>query len=240
MTTYHVSIKSKKPGEALEHFLYITRQGLTCPGKAHDLFHWECKNFPSWAKDPADFYETADKHERANGSACRELEINLLKELTRDQNIALGRKIADDLLGPRPRVLAFHEKEGSVSGELHPHLHAMYSDRPCDGIDRPKEQHFARYNAANPDKGGARKLSGGKTPSEVFGEARETRKRVAQAINEALAEHGVAQRVDHRSLKDRGISRKPERYLGPEGVKRLSDKGRKALLAQRAELKSKD
>lgn len=240
MTTYHVSIKSKKPGEALANFIYITRQCVMCPGKLHELFHWECKNFPSWATDPGDFFETADKYERANGSACRELEIGLPKELTREQNVALGRKMTDDLLGPRPRVLAFHEKEGTVSGELHPHLHAMYSDRACDGLDRPKEQHFARHNANEPGKGGVRKLSGGKSPSEVFGAARETRKRVAQAINEALAEHGVAQRVDHRSLKDRGISRKPERYLGPEGVKRLSDQGRKALLAQRAETKPKD
>jgi hypothetical protein len=238
MATYHVSIKSKKPGEALENFLYITRQGVTRPCKLHELFHWECKHFPSWAKDPGDFFEAADKYERSNGAVYREIEISLPNELTREQNVDLGRKMTDDLLGPRPRVLAFHEKEGTVSGELHPHLHAMYSDRPCDGLDRPKQQHFARFNAKDPGKGGVRKLSGGKTPAQVFGQARETRRHVAEAINEALAQHGSTERVDHRSLQDQGVARAGERYLGPQGVKRLSDEARRALLAKRA-LKAK-
>lgn len=239
MSTFHVKINSAKPGAAHNHFEYIIRKGFVCPAKKQELLWWECRNLPIWASGPDEFFEAADMHERANGAAFRELVINLPKELPLEKNIALTKRIAEKVLGARPWVLAIHEKLGSVSREPHPHAHAMYSDRACDGIERTKDTHFARYNAAHPDKGGARKLSGGKTPSEIFDNARETRKQIACAINDALEEHGIPQRVDHRSLKDQGISRTPERYLGPEGVKRLSDKGRKALLAQRAESKSK-
>lgn len=240
MPSFHVQIKSAKPGAALAHFEYITRISVICPAKKQELVWWESRNMPIWAFGPDEFFDASDKHERANGAVFRELEISLPKELPLEKNIALTKKIAENVLGPRPCVLVIHEKLSSISGERHPHAHAMYSDRVCDGIERTKESHFSRHNAAHPEKGGARKLSGGKTPSEIFDNARETRKQIASAINDALEEHGIPQRVDHRSLKDRGISRKPERYLGPEGVKRLSDKGRKALLAQRAELNSKD
>jgi hypothetical protein len=131
-------------------------------------------------------------------------------------------------------VLAIHEKIGSISGERHPHAHAMSSDRSDDGITRTKETHFIRYNAANPERGGARKLSGGITPGEVFRKMRETRKQIATAINAALEEHGVLQRVDHRSLKERGIDRKAERPLGARRANTLTPEARTAILDARS------
>ena len=94
--------------------------------------------------------------------------------------------------------------------------------------------YFPRHNPVNPEKGGARKLSGGKTPSEIFGTARETRKTIANCINAALQEHGIPQRVDPRSLKARGIKRKAEKRLGVKVVKALTPKGRVAILKARA------
>ena len=234
MPSFHVQFRSAKPGAACDHFEYITRKNVICPAKQQELVWWESNNLPVWASGPDEFFDAADKHERANGAAFRELEISLPKELSLDKNIALTRKIAQNVLGPRPCVLAIHEKLGSISGERHPHLHAMYSDRACDGIERTKQTHFARYNAANPAKGGARKLSGGMTPSEIFGQARETRKEIANAINDALEEHGIPQRVDHRSLKERGLKRKAEKPLGVQGVKNLPLEERDAILKARA------
>jgi len=234
MATFHISIKSAKPGAAHEHFEYITRKRFVCPAKKQELVWWESRNLPIWASGPDEFFDASDKYERANGAAYRELEISLPKELSLEKNIALTRKIAETVLGQRPCVLAIHEKPGSISGERHPHAHAMYSDRACDGIERVKETHFSRYNAALPEKGGARKLSGGKTPAEVFDHARETRRLIATAINDALQEHGVAERVDHRTLKERGIARWPEKRLGVKGVKTLSPEDREAILKARA------
>jgi len=237
MAAFHASFKSDKPGTARTEFEYITRQGDISLSKKEELLWWTSKNIPTWASGPKEFFAAADQHERANGAAYRELEINLPKELPLERNIALSEAIAETLLGPRPVVLAIHEKVSEVGAEPHPHLHAMYSDRPDDGIQRTAETHFRRSNAADPTKGGARKLSGGLTPSEVFTQAREDRKLIASKINEALQEHGVAGRVDSRSLKDRGINREPERYLGVKGAKNLTAEERGAIRQRRAAAK---
>lgn len=235
MPSFYVQINSAKPGAAQRHFEYIMRKSaIFCPAKKQELVWWESRNLPIWACGPDEFFDAADKHERVNGAAYRELEISLPKELPLEKNIALTKKIAEILLGDRPCVLAIHEKLGSISGERHPHVHAMYSDRACDGIDRTKKTYFARYNAADPTKGGARKLSGGMAPAEIFNNARETRKQIASAINDALEEHGIPQRVDHRSLKDRGITREAEKPLGVKRVKTLSPEERTAILKARA------
>ena len=59
------------------------------------------------------------------------------------------------------------------------------------------------------------------------------RRKCAAIQNEALSENGCDARVDHRTLKAQGIKRAPERRLGPAGVKRLGDSGRRALSAER-------
>ena len=234
MASFHVQIKSAKPGVALNHLLYITRKSVICPAKQQELVWMESKNLPMWAPGPEEFFAAADKHERANGAAYREYEVSLPKELPLEKNVALTKKIAEKVLGPRPCQLVIHTTIGSISGEPHPHLHAMYSDRACDGVERTEETYFSRYNAAEPEKGGAKKLSGGKTPSEIFGQARENRRKIANCINDALEEHGIPQRVDPRSLKERGIKREAEKRLGVKGVKALTPKGREAILKARA------
>lgn len=234
MASFHVQIKSAKPGAALNHLLYITRKSVICPAKQQELVWSESKNLPMWAPGPEAFFNAADKYERANGAAYREYEVSLPKELPLEINIAVTEDIAEKVLERRPYQLAIHEKLGSISGERHPHAHLMYSDRVCDGIERTGETYFSRYNAAEPEKGGAKKLSGGKTPSEIFENARETRKKIAKCINDALEEHGIPQRVDPRSLKERGIKRKAEKPLGFKGVKALTLKGRESILKARA------
>ncbi|PAP00301.1 MobA/MobL family protein, partial [Salmonella enterica] len=47
-------------------------------------------NMPSWAKKfPADLWKAADEFERKNGTAYREFEIALPRELTREHRIEL-------------------------------------------------------------------------------------------------------------------------------------------------------
>ena len=48
------------------------------------------------------------------------------------------------------------------------------------------------------------------------------RKKSAELQNAALAKHGHAERVDHRTLKLRGIERNPERHLGQARVRNMS------------------
>jgi hypothetical protein len=99
----------------------------------------------------------------------------------------------------------------------------MCSDRLPDGIPRTPEQTFARYNAKNPSAGGCRKDSGGKSPMELKQQVTAQRKLVADTQNQFLEENGYSTRVDHRSLRDQGISRSPERHLGQRFVKEMAD-----------------
>ena len=52
--------------------------------------------------------------------------------------------------------------------------------------------------------------------------------------NKHLEKHGHNDRVDHRSLKDQGIDREPEKHLGAIGVNRLNTHDISALLERRA------
>ena len=94
-------------------------------------------------------------------------------------------------------------------------MHLMFSDRQHDGIERGPEQFFKRYNAKNPERGGARKFSYGADKEEAARTYEGIRERWAKVQNLALEQAGVEARVDHRSLAAQGIHREPEVHRGP-------------------------
>ena len=94
-------------------------------------------------------------------------------------------------------------------------MHLMFSDRQHDGIERGPEQFFKRYNAKNPERGGARKFSYGADKAEAARTYEGIRERWAKVQNLALEQAGVEARVDHRSLAAQGIHREPEVHRGP-------------------------
>lgn len=221
MANFHHQIKCSKPGDALRKCRYVTRDGWRdCP-KAHELQLCQVKNLPACAQSPAEFFRAADKYERKNGAACRELEISLPRELPFEENVKLGTRIADKILGLRPRVMAFHESTNKKTGEANPHVHVVYSDRPCDGLPRSLDQYFKRANPNSPEDGGARKLSGGKTPGEMGAEARAMRQTVAELTNDALMENGYDARVDHRSHAERGLIVEARKFQSPRLLRSL-------------------
>lgn len=229
MASFHHRIKSGKKGTAKEHAAYIGRQGRY--GDREDLAYADYGNMPDWADDdPLNFWKAADTHERANGAAYREHVIALPNELSLEQNRVLAKKLAHELIGTKTFQLAIHVPEGTLGGITNLHMHLMYSDRIQDGISRPAERMFSRYNPNHPEVGGCRKDSGGRNPMALRDEVIATRKKIADIQNEALAEHGFDVRVDHRSLREQGLRRRPERHLGPARVNDMS-KGEKALYA---------
>lgn len=221
MAIYRVEVKSGKKGTCVEHSRYDARSGKKYEDR-EDLLAFEFDNLPEWSRDkPQDFWRAADKYERTNAAAYREWIVVLPNELEDEKNLELSRKIAQAIAGDRPWQLAMHRPDGKLSGDPNPHVHVMTSDRAPDGIPRPAEQYFSRYNAAHPEKGGCRKLSGGKTRQQMREDLITVRKKIADLENEALAQAGVEARVDHRSLRDQGIDRVPGRHLGPARVKRI-------------------
>lgn len=225
MATYHFSIKSGRKGTAHEHANYIARNGKHGKNeKKEDLIALWHGNLPEWAHDsPAAFWKAADNYERSNGTAYREFELALPVELTRDQQWELAQEFIERAIGHKPYQAAIHAPTAAIGKSPQPHAHVMLSDRIPDGIARSPEQHFRRYNARAPEKGGAKKDSGGKEPVILKEETISLRALWAEQQNELLEKHGHSARVDHRSYRDRGIDKEPERHLGSAGVKSLSD-----------------
>ncbi|MFK3844741.1 MobA/MobL family protein [Stenotrophomonas sp. NPDC078853] len=235
MATFHHSVKSGKKGSARRHACYIERLGAH--GVHSDLIHSGYGNMPAWAEmDPNMFWGMADRYERSNGSAYREHEIALPNGLTPQQLIALAERLVRALAGSKPYHYAIHSPEGKLEGIHNPHIHLMISDRVPDGLDRSPQQTFSRFNAKQPEAGGRRKDSGGRSPAELSQQVTATRMLVAQTQNQFLADHGYHERVDHRSLRDQGLKRQPERHLGQRFVKDMAHAEREQYVLCRRSL----
>ena len=241
VAVYHlkVSVGSKSSGNsaAAKHD-YVTREGKYAerddldPADRGEVAHVVSRNMPSWAQDDArQYWDAADRHERANGRVYREVQFALPKELTERRQVALARLFARDLTGGErlPYTLSVHR-----GGGRNPHAHLVISERANDGIERPTSQWFKRYNAQDPAAAGARK-SRAMMPTDWL---RDTRASWAEKVNEALERGGLADRVDHRSLAVRAVeayergdfdaaarlSREPGVHLGPGATEREVDR----------------
>lgn len=232
MASFHHRVKRGLKGSAAQHASYITRQGF----HAHrdDLVSTGHGNMPGWAQgDPSSFWRMGDRFERANGAVYREHEIALPSELTIDQQLQLVVELVDALTPSKPYQYAVHAPCSSLQGETNTHLHLMYSDRLNDGIPRAPENTFRRYNASRPHDGGARKVSCGKSPSQLRDDMVSMRKLSADLQNRALERAGSASRVDHRSLKEQGITRVPERHLGQARIRSMTKAQKSEYVEQR-------
>jgi hypothetical protein len=237
MASYHLTAKIGAKGKAAAHAAYISREGkYTGRERYEDLEATAAGNMPKWAEhEPAHFWNAADEHERANGSAYREIEVALPRELTPDQRRELVEDFVRSELGDQHVYQwGIHNPKAALEKGEQPHAHIMYSERRLDGIERDPDQFFKRYNAKNPERGGAQKVSGGKTLGEMKHELLATRQRWAEVQNEHLVRCGHDTHVDHRSLNDQGIDRTPEKHLGGAGVRALAQLDIATLLERRA------
>lgn len=178
--------------------------------------------------------------ERANGAAYREYVIALPNELDIEQNMSVVRNLIVSLVGEKPFQYAIHAPTSSLEGEKNLHLHLMYSDRVPDGIERPADQMFKRYNPADPERGGCKKDSGGKSAMQIRDEVITKRQVTAEIINDALRQHGHEARVDHRSLKEQGKTKQPERHLGPARIRHMTKEGKAQYITEHRSDMTKD
>ena len=233
MASFHHRIKSGKKGSACAHAAYIARNGKFS-NKGEDLVHTGFGNMPEWAaENPSLFWKIADRYERSNGAVYREHEVALPNELTEEQLILLTEKIVGELIGNKPYQYAIHAPDGTLGAIPNPHVHLMYSDRVPDGIKREPGKMFSRFNAKQPETGGCRKDSGGLNRQELRENVIATRKTIADLQNQTLEEHGHEARVDHRSLREQGKQRPPERHLGAARIRSLSADEKADLAASR-------
>ncbi len=235
MASYHFSIKSGKKGTAAEHARYIAREGKHGKvGEQNDLIVTQHGNLPEWTKgNPYSLWNAADQFERKNGSAYREFEIALPNELTTEQHLVIVKTLIKDHVGDKPYQFALHCPSASIEGVAQPHLHFMMSDRIDDGIERSPEQYFRRHNKSHPERGGCKKDSGGKEPCVLKEQVVTLRENIANIINVNLEKYGQISRVDHRSHKDKGIEKVPEKHLGKGTIKRMPSRIKEKISADR-------
>jgi len=235
MASYHLNVKVGGKGKALAHATYIAREDKYARRRDNDLVHVESGNMPDWAAHkPAEFWAAADTHERANGCTYREIEIALPRELDDAQRLALVRDFVSQEIGERHAYqFAIHNPKAAIAGGEQPHAHIMFSERQCDGIDRDPEQYFKRANSKHPERGGAKKVRFGETPTERKAYLTEQRSRWADLQNTYLEKFQHDDRVDARSYKAQGIDRQPERHLGPYQVRQLDVAQLQAVIDRR-------
>jgi len=235
MASYHLSVKTGGKGNASPHADYIAREGKYAREKDSDLEHKESGNMPAWAEHkPSEFWKAADTSERANGCTYREIEIALPRELKPEQRLELVRDFVQQEIGDRHAYqFAIHNPKAAIAGGEQPHAHIMFSERLNDGIHRDPEQYFRRANSKDPERGGAKKMRFGETPTERKEHLFAQRERWADLQNKYLERYQHTDRVDARSLKDQGIEREPERHLGAGLVQRFDTEQLQAILELR-------
>lgn len=232
MAIFHLSVKtgSKSNGQSAKaKAQYILRVGRYQKNKAEVMFSLS-GNMPEWAsQEPLRYWEAADTHERSNGRLYKEVDLAIPVELTLEQQREMiaefvNHQTEDEHL---PYLVSGHRGKGH-----NPHCHWMISERMHDGINRPAEQWFRRYNSQKPEKSGARKTESLK-PKEWL---ERIRKDWAEHVNQALERAGHHDvRIDHRSLEAQGIDdRLPQIHLGTAAIEMeengiLTDRAERAL-----------
>ena len=233
MAIYHLNVKtgSRIGGQsARAKSDYNEREGKY-KADGEELEYKESGNMPEWAEDdPQKYWAAADAGERANGRLYREVEFALPRELNKRERVEVASSFAKKLTGEErlPYTLAVH-RGGEDGGN--PHAHLMFSERTNDGIERSAAQWFKRYNAQDPEKGGARKSTATK-PREWL---ENTREQWADHANEALERAGRSERITEASLENqyweaaeagneremaRLQGREPGVHIGPHNVAR--------------------
>ena len=209
---YHLNARtgSRSKGQsARAAAAYIQRAAEYSRDQADELLYTESGHMPAWAEaEPMTYWNAADLHERANGRLFKRVEVALPTALTtaeqRELVVGFARHLTDG--EHLPYTLAIHAGEGT-----NPHCHLLISERANDGLERSPAQWFRRYNAVEPEQGGARKTEALKPKAWLA----ETREAWAAQTNQALERAGHEIRIDHRSLEAQGIERLPSLHLGP-------------------------
>ena len=222
---------------AQSHLEYINRE-RAFENRGACIFH--SHRLPKWAKnDPKKFFQAADKYEGVGHRRYVEIEFALPNEL---KTVKQYRQIIDVFiakhLSDHYYAYAIHDKIGMLSGQRHPHVHIMFSERLIDDVEKIKER-SAKAFFLYP----ARKKKDGSLPSFEEKWKRgapkyrkwynhqyitELRADFANIQNAVLEQYGFSIRVDHRTLKAqkeeaeqngdsslaRLFSRVPEKYVG--------------------------
>ena len=215
MAISRLSVGTGKKGKASPHAQYIAREGKYEKGNdsLEKLEHTGHGNMPAWAEhNPNYFWQSADEHERKNGSTYREHVIALPRELDSDQRHDLIKDWIDQEIGDKHAYQYAIHNPPAMDGKEQPHAHIMFSERTRDGIERDPDRYFKRYNGKNPERGGAKKANTGMKPADRKADLLAQRDRWEKTRNVHLERAGRYERISMKSLKAQGIEREPTNF----------------------------
>lgn len=186
----------------------------------NDFVCGDHQHLPAWAQEnPGVFFAAAQTHEGPNRYFAFQVEFSLPRELSYEQQMALRHDLMEATMPDLPAMWAMHNKQLD-SGEMHPHIHVLFSARRVDGIERDPAQTFRRWDRHDPANGGCEKdlfWSKNHAPEQL-------RQAFADISNYHLERAHVEARVDPRALKRREIQR--------DAIGRGSDRPDAATLAK--------
>ena len=174
------------------------------------------ENSPAWARDPSELWNRVEAAEkRKDAQLAREFILAVPPELTPQEQFQCAVDwVKQDLvsLGMVAEVSLHHCKSGT-----NPHVHVLCTLRKLD------DDHFSAHKTREWNE------------QPLLCHWRES---WCNAANAALEKAGRPERVDHRSLKDRGIDRIPEPKMGKAAtaMKRRGEDSERFQLWRRVKL----
>ena len=154
--------------------------------------------------DRAEFWNGVEKHhKRGDAMVAREVVIALPAELSADDRKRLAHDFAQELVkNYRIAIDVSIHLPGKEGDERNHHAHLLMSACHVE-LDGSFGKKCNELDPIHCKRNGVENLA------ERF------RGRWADLVNKSLEERGIAERVDHRSLKAQGIDREPTQHLGP-------------------------
>jgi len=147
---------------------------------------------PAWVRETRSLWNAVERGEkRKDAQLAREVLLSLPRELSREAQFQLVLDWAEQELVRHGMVVEISHH--SDRGGTNPHAHLLCTLRRLDG-----------------DKFSAKKSREWNDVAWLL----KQRESWADAVNDALEKAGRVERVDHRSLKDRGIDQEPQPKIG--------------------------
>lgn len=157
---------------------------------------------PEWARNREELWNRVEASEkRKDAQLCREVEVALPKELSREEQSELVRGFVREQFVSRGMVADVAVHRGD---ENNPHAHVMLTTREVDPGGAGFGSKAREWNR-----------------NELLKEWREG---WAERANRALERAGLSERIDHRSFASRGIDREPSVHEGPN-VREMEARG---------------
>jgi MobA/MobL family len=156
---------------------------------------------PEWARDRAKLWNAVEQTEtRRNARVAKEYEMSLPAELSGSQRVQLARTFAQELADRHRTIIdvAIHEPRPSGDARNH-HAHLLETTREIT------PEGFGAKAGLDMSFRVRQQLE---VPSSLV-EFNIIRERWAGAVNDALRDAGMSERVDHRSYRGQGIDHEP-------------------------------